>query len=91
MKLNYVKRMTVGCVCPFCHKRQEVEVDTYKYILWNAGGLLIQDAFPELSPSERELLMTGICNKCWPSEDDDDWDEDEFEEDPEAWLDEILN
>lgn len=87
MKLNYVKRMTVGCVCPFCHKRQEVEVDTYKYMLWNVGELLIQDAFPELSSSERELLMTGICNKCWPS----DGIEEEFEEDPEAWLDEILN
>ena len=32
----------------------------------NAGGL-IQDAFPFLSPGEREFLMTGITPEEWDS------------------------
>ena len=29
------------------------------------SGVLIQDALPELSASEREQLMTGIHAECW--------------------------
>jgi len=29
------------------------------------NGELIQKAFPELSADDRELLLTGICSKCW--------------------------
>jgi hypothetical protein len=28
-------------------------------------GALIQDAFPNFTPSQREFIMTGICDKCW--------------------------
>lgn len=45
-----------------------------RYLAWINGGLLIQDALPELSNAELEILMTGIG--------DDDFqalkDEDEF-------------
>lgn len=27
--------------------------------------MLIQDAFPELSPADRELIKTGICGDCF--------------------------
>lgn len=30
-----------------------------------AQGALMQDAFPELSPSEREMLISGTCDDCW--------------------------
>jgi hypothetical protein len=37
---------------------------------------LIQDAFPDLSPDDREFLMTGITPEEWDSLDyDDDVDE----------------
>ena len=29
------------------------------------GGLLIQDAFPNLTPGEREFIKTGITPKVW--------------------------
>jgi len=29
------------------------------------AGALIQDALPEMPPAERELLLSGICGKCW--------------------------
>jgi len=31
-----------------------------RYLQWQAGQLLIQDALPELTDSEREMLMTGL-------------------------------
>jgi hypothetical protein len=30
------------------------------------GGMLAQDAFPTLSVSEREFIMTGITDAEWP-------------------------
>ena len=29
------------------------------------GGLLLQDAFPNLTPSEREFIKTGITDQEW--------------------------
>jgi hypothetical protein len=31
-----------------------------RYLLWRGGPLQIQEALPDLSPSEREMLMTGL-------------------------------
>jgi hypothetical protein len=35
--------------------------DLYKY----RKGALIQEAFPTLSPSDREFLLTGVSPKGW--------------------------
>jgi len=29
------------------------------------GGTLVQDAFPHLTPSEREFIVTGILDSEW--------------------------
>lgn len=29
------------------------------------NGALVQDAFPELTADERELLISGTCGECW--------------------------
>jgi len=34
-----------------------------RYLLWRDGAQLIQDALPDLSPSEREMLMTGLTDE----------------------------
>lgn len=61
--------------CPICHKVTEVVVPVAGYELWQAGSY-IQDAFPELSVSDREVLKTGTCDFCWdnlfPEEEDDE-------------------
>jgi hypothetical protein len=31
-----------------------------RYLCWRDGSQLIQEALPDLSPSEREMLMTGL-------------------------------
>lgn len=57
--------------CPFCGKEQEIEVST-KGLEEYRNGTLIQHAFPELDADTRELIMTGICNDCFPHDDSED-------------------
>ena len=60
--MNTIK---IETTCPFCSKKQVVTVKSEDYDKWK-NGELIQTAFPYLTPSEREALITGICDDCWP-------------------------
>lgn len=62
-KINY-KEVTVVTYCPFCGRGNEVEVNEMDYLNWYDGELA-QVAFPYLSASEREMLISGICSTCW--------------------------
>ena len=57
--------MTIETTCPFCGKTHEITVDAIDYTLWELGFEKAQDAFPYLSASDRELLISGICSDCW--------------------------
>lgn len=50
--------------CPFCDKTTDIVVDIDSLNRWGRGAL-IQDAFPEMSIDERELLKTGCHSACW--------------------------
>ena len=50
--------------CPFCGKTYEVTVPEDGYRRWQDGEL-IQRAMPEVSPTDREALISGICEECW--------------------------
>ena len=50
--------------CPFCGKEQIIRVPEEGIIAYKAGALM-QDAFPMLTPDEREALISGICPECW--------------------------
>ena len=39
-----------------------------RYLHWSNDNLLIQDALPELSASQREILLTGIGPEEWDKE-----------------------
>ena len=56
--------MQIEIVCPFCGATHFVEVNEEHFFLWYNGPELIQDVMPELSPTEREQLISGICPKC---------------------------
>ena len=54
--------------CPFCGKPHSIEVDTRDLedgMAMYDRGAMMQDAFPNLTPDEREFFMTGMCPKCW--------------------------
>lgn len=63
MKINY-KEVCVFTTCPFCGRENEVEVNHMDYLDWQ-NGELAQDAFPYLSANEREMLISGCCQRCW--------------------------
>lgn len=55
--------VTVSCSCPFCGKETALLVPARGYLRWQDGEL-IQNALPDLSASERETLISGLCESC---------------------------
>ena len=53
----------VAITCPFCGEDYAVEVDLAQYEAWQ-NGKLIQNAMPDLTPTEREQLISGLCPQC---------------------------
>lgn len=65
---NGTKTAVLTRKCPFCGIEHSITVSQREFLDGQnmiRGGALIQDAFPTWTPSEREFLMTGICDKCW--------------------------
>lgn len=56
----------IETACPFCGATHMIEVNLTDYWDWG-DGKLAQDAFPYLTPDEREMLISGICLECWDS------------------------
>lgn len=51
--------------CIACRTKHTILVPTAGYRLWMNRQKRIQDAMPGLSADERELLMSGICGRCF--------------------------
>lgn len=43
----------------------ELPITEQQAFLWSSRQLLIQDAMPQLSPAEREFLITGSTQEEW--------------------------
>jgi hypothetical protein len=50
--------------CPFCGKSTKLVIDDVDNYIDFMHGTSVQDAFPTLSASDREFLLTGMCKKC---------------------------
>lgn len=77
--------ITIAKQCPFCGKEYTFEVPAEGYYEYRMGSL-IQNAFPTLSPTEREYLVSGLCDTCQK----EIFGEEE-EDDEDSWEDEIYN
>ena len=73
---EYIDTLAVGqvilqTVCPFCGKKHKLVFNGAKADEYKKGrtayeaGYRIQDAFPTFTASEREFILTGICDSCW--------------------------
>ena len=58
--------VTLEIVCPFCGEIHYVEVFEDELNAYN-NGALAQVAFSNLSATEREQIISGICPKCQDS------------------------
>lgn len=70
------EKITVYVPCSICREDIELQVygkDALEYM--SPDRRHVQDIFPYLSASERELLISHICPKCW----DDMFGDDEKE------------
>lgn len=62
------------------HER-DIPITEQQYHDWQTSGTFVQDAFPLLSPDDREFLISGVTPEEWaaafPPEDeyDDEYDE----------------
>ena len=59
-----MKNVTIEVECKCCKHPHRVIVDMTAYRRW-MNGELIQKAMPDVSPENRELLISGICNECF--------------------------
>ena len=59
--------MKITRLSPFSGKYHTMEVDCTEEQLraYYEQGLLIQQAFPDLTPEEREFIKTGITPEEW--------------------------
>jgi hypothetical protein len=60
--------------CPMCGEHDTFEAEDVDILAWYDGAY-VQDAFPYLTASQRERLITGLCEKCFPDDLDDDENE----------------
>lgn len=57
-------RREIKVKCMFCKEEHIIEAPVGGYDAWR-NGKPIQDALPTLSADDRELLISGICGKCY--------------------------
>lgn len=50
-------------VCPKCGKSSFVDMPKDAYEKWQLG-MCIQNAWPEGSATDREIMITGLCKEC---------------------------
>ena len=66
MILPKVTTDEVTFTCVSCNKEIPVKVNGADYIYWRYNRQdLVQNIFPHLTPDERELLISGMCGKCY--------------------------
>lgn len=51
--------------CNRCKEEYQLEVYEEDYIAWLNGKLHLQDALPYVPADSRELLISGMCGKCF--------------------------
>jgi len=56
---------SVAVDCKMCSQIHVVEVPEKGFNAWKLDRVLIQVAMPELTADEREILISGICGKCY--------------------------
>ena len=63
--------MTIQVSCSDCSTEHSIIMSDQQFNAWK-GGALIQRVAPELSDSQRELLISGSCGECFDALFDED-------------------
>jgi hypothetical protein len=59
--------MRISRISPLTGKKNTMDlpVSLDQLLRWMHGGMLIQDAFPHLTPAEREFIKSGYIQADW--------------------------
>ena len=60
-----MEKVVLSIVCKECDKEIAITVNKIDYDNYLTGTINIQKAFPYLSDDNRELILSGICGKCF--------------------------
>ena len=55
---------TIIGICPICGRETTVSMTSEQFMEYQFGKKNVQDIFPEKSATEREILISGMCEKC---------------------------
>lgn len=62
---KFKQPVTITFCCTECGKNVQVTVEREHLQKWNDRKDHTQNCFPYLSPGERELFLSGICDECF--------------------------
>ena len=54
-------------VCPFCGEVTTIDVTEEQAYAYFFTDELVQNIFPDFTSTEREVLISGMCEKCQKS------------------------
>lgn len=52
-------------LCAQCGRRVEMQISKYDFSRWKEQGVSPQEAFPYLTPGEREMFISRTCEPCF--------------------------
>lgn len=55
----------VDTQCLICDEIHEIRMTASDYLSWKVMGNYVQEVFPHLSASAREIAISGTCPECW--------------------------
>lgn len=56
--------VVVAAECDICHAKKTFNIPEPEWMSWTQGGL-IQNVMPSLPASDRELLISSVCEPCF--------------------------
>lgn len=51
--------------CRMCGNPVKINIYPSDVEKYNTGKILVQHAFPYLSPADREMILSNTCGECW--------------------------
>lgn len=70
--MNIIEVETPGC--SGCGQSTWFTMSEEQFRFWQQG-VHVQDIFPDWSPEDREMLISGTCPECW----EEMWAEDDYD------------
>lgn len=63
--MNIERDTPITITCEHCGKEKTIWVNELDFCDFALGDILVQEAFPYLTPAEREMFISQTCEECW--------------------------